>query len=721
MNRIYTAVLMMALCTMAQAQTEPKNKTHEHSNTDANEPQTENILQEVTVEGIAGTQRMQDASIPFTVISPKTLFQLPTVNIAADISHQPGLAVISTGAGIGKPVIRGLGFNRVVVVEQGIRQEGQQWGNEHGLEVDAEGVHSVEVLKGPASLMYGSDAIAGVMVLHPARPLESNTMQVKVGGEYHSNNGLYNYHAGFAGNAGGLLWDWHFSDKAAHAYKNDRDGYVPGSWFKERDVQGMLGLNRQWGHSWLRFSHVNFTPGIVEGERYGLEAGDKAGELVWPEGADEKSYSRQLPYQRVAHTKVVTDNAWFLGDGGTLKAIIGYQQNRRREFADEMETPELEMMLRTVNYDIKHQQRFGNGWKMVAGIGGMWQSNENRAEECLIPDYRLFDFGIYATTEKKVGQWNLSGGLRFDNRTLWSDEGAEDEEHQFEKLNKNFNGVTGSVGAVWNVNQRTNLRVNVARGFRAPTVSELASNGVHEGSVQYEIGNGNLKSEYSWQGDLGMDYTSRYVDVQASLFVNRIDNYIFLSKLAGVYTEGYQTYQHLQGDARLMGGEVTVGVHPIRQLHINNSFSYVRGIQLHQPEESHNLPLMPAPRWNCDIRYDLPEFANGHCRRPYVGVGVEYNLRQDNYYALDGTETATSDYGIINLSAGIDLHLKGHNCIELGLVCQNLLDKVYQPHLSRLKYTDVNAVTGRQGVSAMGRNICVKVNIPIDIHLRGRE
>ena len=167
-----------------------------------------------------------------------------------------------------------------------------------------------------------------------------------------------------------------------------------------------------------------------------------------------------------------------------------------------------------------------------------------------------------------------------------------------------------------------------------------------------------------------------------------------------------------------MGGEVSLDIHPVNPLHIANAFSYVRGIQLHQPSESRNLPMMPAPRWTCNVRYEFPDFAHGHCRRSFLAVGMEYDLRQDKYYAVDNTETATPDYAVFNLSAGMDFHIFGHNCIELTLSCQNLFDKVYQPHLSRLKYTDVNQHTGRQGISAMGRNFCIKVSIPIDIHLK---
>lgn len=693
MKRNIVMVFLLSAYAVAEAQT---SHTHSACDEDSINSMKEAILSEVTVSGLTGTQRMKDSPIAFSVVSPKKLHQSVGTNIVDAIAIQPGLSQISTGAGISKPVIRGLGYNRVVVVEQGIRQEGQQWGDEHGLEVDAEGVHSVEILKGPASLMYGSDAIAGVMVLHPEPALEFGTMQVKVGGEYQSNNGLYNYHIGYAGNVNGLLWNWHYSDKSAHCYKNAKDGYVPGTWFGERDMQGMFGVSRNWGHSWLRFSHVNFTPGITECDG----------------GFDGRSYDHQLPFQRVLHTKAVSDNAWYIGNG-TLKAVFGYQQNYRREFEEEMDEAELAIRLHTVNYDIRYLLPLEHDWSIATGVNGMWQMNENSAEEMLIPDYRLFDFGYFLTANKKLGRWQIAGGMRVDNRHLNTTEAKEDDELHFTHLKKDFSGLTGSLGAVYSLNERTNLRINLARGFRAPTVSELSSNGVHEGSIQYELGNSNLKSEFSTQIDLGMDYTSQFVSVNAAFFTNWIGNYIFLGRLT-YETEGYRTYLYRQGDARLIGGELSVDVHPVNPLHIENSVSFVRGIQLHQPEESHNLPMMPAPRWNCNVKYELHDFAHGHCQRTFVNLNMDCNFRQNHYYALDETETPTPSYALFGVSAGMDLHIFGHNCIELTLCCQNVFNKVYQSHLSRLKYADIN---GSQGISAMGRNICLKVNVPVDIHL----
>ncbi len=698
------AVLLLANL-LAEAQV-----VHSHSacDEDSISPMKEAILSEVTVTGLTGTQRMKDSPIAFSVITPKKLHQSFGTNIVDAIAVQPGLSQISTGVGISKPVIRGLGYNRVVVVEQGIRQEGQQWGDEHGLEVNSEDVHSVEILKGPASLMYGSDAIAGVMILHPEPILDDKTIQTRVGSSYQTNNGLYDIHLGTSGHVNDFVWNLLTTHKAAHCYKNARDGYIPGTWFKEHSVQGLLGVKQHWGHSWLRYSNVHFQPGIAEGEREGNE-NEGWGDLVWEEDNSTKSYSSQLPFQRVKHIKIVSDNAFYIGEG-TLKAVVGYQQNYRREFEDSFDKAELAMRLHTVNYDLRYQLPLANEWSLATGVNGMWQKNVNQGEETLIPDYQLFDFGYFLTANKQIGNLRLSGGARIDNRHLETHELQEDGEVRFSPLKKNFVGATGSLGAVYHVNDNMNLRLNTARGFRAPTVSELSSNGVHEGSIQYELGNNELKAEFSTQIDMGMDYTTHYISLNAALYSNWINNYIFLGRLP-YETGGYRTYQYRQGDARLMGGELSLDVHPVNPLHIENSFSYVRGIQLHQTEAERNLPMMPAPRWTLNLHYDFPDFAHGHCHRSYVSLGMDYNLRQNNYYGVDDTETATSAYALFNISAGMDLHLWGHDCIELTLCCQNLFDKVYQPHLSRLKYAD------GPGIAAMGRNICFKINIPIDVHL----
>ena len=679
--------------TMAAQESHHHHGNHAHPNDSSDVFFRHLNLNELVVTGVTGDTKLKNSTAPISIISNKDLRQTTSTNIIDAIAHQPGMAQITTGGGISKPIIRGLGYNRIIVMNEGVRQEGQQWGDEHGIEVDPQIVNSVEILKGPASLMYGSDAIAGVVILHSAPTLPQGEMRANVSTEYQTNNGLFDYSLNFAGNQKGFVWDARFSDKMAHAYKNKVDGYVPGSQFKERAGRLMLGLNKRWGHSHLTWTAFHQTPSIIEGER-----DETTGELVC-NSDNVKTYSKALPFQEVKHYKAVLDNSFNLPKGW-LKAIIGYQQNRRQEFEESEDEYELFFKLHTLTYDVRYLSQEFSGWKVAGGVNGMWQQSQNLGEESLIPEYKLFDIGGYATLSKSLGKWTLNGGLRFDNRHL-----------NFHS--RDFSGLSGSIGAVCNISDHFNLRLNMARGFRAPNMSELGSDGVHEGTLRYELGNPDLKPEYSWQADLGLDFTSQYISAQVALFANRIENYIFAKRIDLVMEEGLRTYEYTQGDARLLGFEAGIDFHPIHCIHFENTFSFVDARQLHQPEDTKYLPMTPAPRWTSELKYELTHHSHFALNNAYAALGLECNLAQNHYYKADDTETRTPSYTLLSFSIGSDLNIHKKKVAEISVTAENLLNRAYQNHLSRLKYTDMNNVTGQQGVFNMGRNIVFKVLIPI--------
>ena len=693
MKKIYFILSLLWICTAVAAQDHKHHYNHEHPQDSTDVFYRHLKLNEVTVTGVTGDTKLKNSTAPISIISGKELRQTTSTNIIDAIAHQPGVAQITTGSGISKPIIRGLGYNRIIVMSEGVRQEGQQWGDEHGIEIDAQNVNSVEILKGPASLMYGSDAMAGVLILHGSPIQPEGEMKATVSTEYQTNNGLFDYSLNFAGNQKGFVWDVRFSDKYAHAYKNKYDGYVPGSQFTERAGRLMLGLNKRWGYSHLTWTTFHQTPSIVEGER-----DEVTGELECSTD-NVNTYSKALPFQQIKHYKAVWDNSLNLSKGW-LKAIIGYQQNRRQEFEDNADEYELFFKLHTITYDLRYLSQEFNGWKMAGGVNGMWQQSQNLGEESLIPEYKLFDIGAYATVSKSLECLTLNGGLRFDNRHL-----------NFHS--RNFNGITGSIGAVWNASEHLNLRLNMARGFRAPNMSELGSDGVHEGTLRYEIGNPDLKPEYSWQADLGLDFTSEYVSAQVALFANRIENYIFAQRIDMEMEEGYRTYEYTQGDARLLGFEAGIDIHPIHSLHFENTFSLVDAQQLHASEDAKYLPMTPAPRWTSELKYELTHHGHKTLNNAYVALGLEHNLAQNHYYKVDDTETRTPAYTLLSLSVGTDLNIHKKKVAELYVTAENLLNTAYQNHLSRLKYCDVNNATGRQGVFNMGRNIVFKVVVPI--------
>ena len=289
MNRKYIFVLpLLCICTALAAQEDDKHH-HAEDSTDVFFRHLQ--LNEVTVTGVTGNTKLKHSTAPISVVTSQTLRSTASTNIIDAISHQPGISQLTTGGSISKPIIRGLGYNRVVVMSEGIRQEGQQWGDEHGVEVDGNGVGFVEILKGPASLMYGSDAMAGVVILHPKPIPAEGDMLANFSTEYQTNNGLFGYNLSTAGNKKGFVWDGLYSQKMAHAYKNKYDGYVPGSQFGEQAGRLILGLYKPWGHSHITATIYHLTPSIVEGERDEL-----TGELECTTD-NIKTYGKALPFR----------------------------------------------------------------------------------------------------------------------------------------------------------------------------------------------------------------------------------------------------------------------------------------------------------------------------------------------------------------------------------------------------------------------------------------
>lgn len=699
-------------------------------------------LNEVVVTGLSKSAQRNRTASPIMVVTPIQLKQMATNNIIDALATRPGISQITTGVGISKPVIRGLGYNRVLVVNNGIRQEGQQWGDEHGIEIDEYGVSRVEILKGPASLAYGSDALAGVINFLPTPTLPEGTIRGSFLTNYQTNNGLIGGSLNLGGNQKGIAWDVRYSNKVAHAYKNKYDGYVFNSGFKENNFGGMIGINKYWGYSHLNFSMYHLTPGIVEGERDPITGqfvkpiivNDTDKNEVIATKSDFKSYNSFIPYQKINHYKLVSTNNFIFGNS-SLKTTIGWQQNHRKEFEEVLEPKEhgLYFYMNTINYDARYSFTARNDIHFSFGTNGMYQNSQNKGVEFLIPDYDLFDIGVFALAKKSWDRWTLSGGLRYDLRAehgkdLWLDENDEktnspdaNSEQLFSAFNTKYLGISGSIGATYHFNDNHYTKLNLSKGYRAPNIAEISANGVHEGSVQYIIGSPALNPENSYQLDYALGMNSGNITAEANLFYNYVTNYIFLEKLNSVagndsLTSGYQTFNYTSGNAQLYGGEITIDIHPysLDWLHFENSFSYVQSVQVNQPDSMRYLPLTPAPKLYSELRATANKLgkniANAHLK-----IGVENYFKQNYFYEAFGTETATPGYTLVNAGIGADIIFKKRTLFSIYINANNLTNVAYQSHLSKLKYLDENNVTRRKGVYNMGRNISFKLIMPIDI------
>jgi Outer membrane receptor proteins, mostly Fe transport len=699
-------------------------------------------ITEIAVTGQAASSKIEKMPSPVSVVTLTELQQQASTNIIDALSSQPGISQITTSSGISKPVIRGLGYNRVVIVSDGVRQEGQQWGDEHGIEIDEFDVSKVEILKGPASLMYGSDAMAGVINMFTAPVLPQGKKQLNVLTNYQTNNGLMAASLNFAGHKNVYVWDLRYSHKLAHAYQNRTDGYVFNSGFAENSFSGLAGISNWWGYSHLSFSSYQLKPGIVEGNRSSITGqftrpvalnDSTEGETI-AQKKDFLSYTQRIPYQQVNHYKILWNNNVLIGDA-SLKATIGYQQNQRREFADILKPSEygLYFLLHTINYNLHYQLPEINGYSFSAGVNGMYQRSLNKGVEFLVPEYRLFDAGVFIVGKKTFGKLDINGGLRFDNRSEVGDalyldatgqkthESSGNASQRFSAFKSNFSGTSGSIGATLSMSENWSMKLNLSQGFRSPNISELGSNGIHEGTIRYEIGNPDLKSEKSFQLDYELSYNTEHVSSKLNLFANNINNYIYSHKLPGVQggdsiRGGYPCYKFDAGHAQMFGGEAFIDIHPhpLDWLHFENSFSYVYSELKNQPDSTRFLPFTPPAKWVSNIRLDLDKPTKWF-RNTFFSVGIEHYFKQTNVYSAYRTETPTDAYTLLNAGIGTDIVSKKKTLCSMYINGTNLSDIAYQSHLSRLKYAPLNVLTGKTGVYNMGRNISLKLIIPVNL------
>lgn len=493
-------------------------------------------LTEVVVTGSSKATQIKKSPLPIVSINKEYLTTNLSTNVIDAIAKIPGVSAVTTGPNVSKPFIRGLGFNRILTLYDGIRQEGQQWGDEHGIEMDNYISDKVEVIKGPASLMYGSDALAGVVNIIPTAPLSNKTLGGTATTEYQTNNGMIGSSLFLSGTKNGFEYGGRVSTRIAKNYQNAVDGRVYNTGFKETAANLFFGLHKKWGYSHVSVSLYDNLQEIPNGSRDSatrkftkqITEADTLRPIV---SNDElNSYSISVLHQRVQHYRAFLKNSFFFANS-RLDANFGFQRSVRREYshpaAPYQNVAGLYLQLNTFNYDVKYFLPEFNKWAVAVGVNGMYQTNDvSQGTEFVIPSYNQFDFGTFATVKKDFGKLNIAGGLRYDvrnfnNKELYSKPNAitrfdqvvtgadtAGAEKPFSKYSTSFNGLTGSIGLSYAVNTNWTLKLNVARGYRAPNISEISANGVHPGTGFYQVGNAQFKPEFSSQADVGLSYTS---------------------------------------------------------------------------------------------------------------------------------------------------------------------------------------------------------------------
>jgi iron complex outermembrane receptor protein len=620
---------------------------------------------------------------PTAVLSGTELRTEQAPSLGETLKMVPGVHSLSTGIGVGKPVIRGLTSNRVLVLDDGQRLETAQWGDEHSPNIETANAERIEVIKGPASVLYGSDALGGVINVIP-RELPTAEPGVTVvhgtiSGAYGTNNREPDGSILLEGANGGFGFRVTGSGRTSKNVKTP-DYELWNSANRAAGGSGTLGLRGAWGSVTGTFSQRN--------EKIQLTDEDPA----------------ETPTQRIETSRGRVDLTLPLG-ASRLEADAGYERNRRRELADP-ETSEVDLGLLTKTWTggaHLHHAPLGklNG---IIGVSGLRNSFDKFGAETLIPNSTAYNIGAYAFEQMESGRLGVSFGLRADHRHL--DVEADSELGNAASI-RNYNSVTGNVGLLFHVTEPVALVLNVGRGYRAPSNFDLFSNGVHEGTVAFEKGNPDLKVETSVNADLALRVQSSKVRMEVGGFLNYINDFIYTVPSGTTDPgSGFQIFNTTQGDARLLGFEASLEYHPVQVLHLQGSADYTRGTNT---TTDNPLPLMPPFRATYLARFE------GRSRRnfltPYLSVSGETNgkqTRQDpaeaEFYAdaFGGAGYQSKAYTLANVGAGFGV-LAGASTVRIDLQLRNIFDKAYADYLSRIKTNALNP--------GMGRDFLAKVSV----------
>lgn len=619
--------------------------------------------------------------------SIKELNELPKLSLGQMLESIPGVYNLSTGPGISKPVIRGLQGVRVLTLLNGVRMEGQQWGGDHGMGVSELGIGTVEIMKGPASLLYGADALGGVMYLSnepfenqghhritASSHFESNTMGTVNSLVYSGSTKIFKILAG--------------GRFASHAdYQLPNGNYVKNSRFQDNNAKLAIG----WHHGkWvgnIRYDWSSSTIGIPGHSHDSL-----------PQTADFISTNqlrkKTLPVQYLSNHIASIENKLVLSKH-TIQLLTGFSMNQLTEHDEKVTIPEMKMNTYNIPYKLNFESRLNNAVVLTYGLQGMYlfQRNNPQAEDRLVPNADQSDNGIYFLTAWTKNKWKVQGGARADVRWISS---ATDSKFQ-EGFNKTFAGYNFSLGTNYTISKRHLVRMNATSGFRIPHLSELLSDGVHHGTFRYEIGDVNLTTEKAMQVDLSYEFSGEHLSLMINPFVNGIQDYIYIQPQNN-FIDGIQVFNYQQANSLVMqyGADLGVHWHPhfAHILHFESTFSY---LQMHSVDTD-AYSLIPQPRWSNSLiaRFEM----KSKFKVDNVVLQYAYYLPQTT---VSQFETRSVDYGVLDL--GVQCSLDGRVPLQLQFGVRNLTNTNYINHLSRLKTL---------GLENAGRSFYVKLVINLN-------
>jgi iron complex outermembrane receptor protein len=623
------------------------------------------------------------------------------------IKFLPGVSVIQFGPSIAKPVIRGLNSQRVLVMNAGLRQEDQQWGTEHAPNIDSFDADQVTVVRGAGTVLYGPDAIGGVV------RVEHNP--VPDGGGVHGDlalNGFSNSRQGamsLSAEGGDLRLPWigtagfRVRGTARVAGNGQAPDYaLSNTGFRELNGSATLGVRRKWGNADIMVSRFATELGVLRQAHVG-NFDDLQRSLNSPPPDSAFSYTIGSPNQRVEHNTVRVRSSFLMENAGELEVVYGFQANHRREFDNHgplrnRGIPAFNLKLFTNALDVRWHHGTRRGVTGTIGASGMLQGNQTLGKAFLIPGFDLSQVAVYAQEEYSLGRVTLSAGARtdrFQQTTIaFADAGIRSPAGT-----RTWTGASGSLGTEWRITDALAASVRVARAWRPPTVNERYAQGVHHGTAQYELGLPTLSAERSSGMEASVRYRNSIGSFEGAAYQNGVNGFIYLQPRAPVFTlrGTFPAFNYDQTDARLRGLELSGMVQPIRWLRLQGTANAVRGT-----DRINGGPLfdMPADRLTTQARV-----VGSHARLGewFVGLGATVVREQTGVPAGTIYQLPTDGYALASLELGATHTAVAGRHLDVSISVNNLFDTRYRDYLSRY----------RLFVNDPGRDVAVRLRVPI--------
>jgi iron complex outermembrane recepter protein len=638
---------------------------------------TIHTLKEVDVHATA------PSSTPLKTVTLQTLqgvqlFQSRGETLGESLKSIPGLNSIQTGPSISKPVIHGLHSNRVLILNNGVRQEGQQWGSEHAPEIDPFTADHVTVIEGAASIRYGADAIAGVVLLDP-KPLPEDK---SFGGEATlvgaSNGRMGAASAMLEGDAGhGFQWRAQGTLKRAGNFKT-ASYYMENTGLSEGDFSGTIAYHHKDYGVNVYYSQFNNKMGIFSGSHVGnVQDLDSAFARSKPNTPSYFSYKIDRSYQKVYHD-LFKVNAYY----GKLELTFARQRDLRQEYDIDLPyssdpavlaAPQLSFQIVTHTAELLYH--LPND--LLAGVSGETQGNVFRGIRYLVPNFRNYSGGAFLIKKYTLDKWTFEGGLRYDYRWLRAYRRNDNSLVVYNETHT-YNNLTGTVGAAYHFNDHFSVNANVGTGWRTPSVSELYIKGIHLSAASYEIGDSTLKSERAINSTLSFKYQTSKLFAQLNLYDNEINNYIYAKPALQpitIISGTYPLFNYTQANVRLRGMDAEADYNVLAHLKLISKASLVRAFN----KTIHNyLIFMPADRYDNTVQYT---FAHG----PYISLNYLLVRKQNRVPPNSDYEPPPPGYGLFNASAGSDVHI-GKQTLRLNFSVNNLTNVAYRDYLNRFRY-----------------------------------